>query len=170
MDYTALLKKLTPDQDGEPHTRLRTGVVDAVNANGTLDILMSGGIIVPGVPKLATAYAPPGATVQMISSRGSLLVIGAVGSNASMGAMVKTGSVLGGPDDSTTYTIAVSFGVTFPGLPSVHANMNNGSGNTSQFNLRVINISTTGCTIFGYRASTNVTFSVSHQWTAIYAP
>lgn len=78
IDYTALVRKLTPERDGEPHTHLRTGVVDAVNSDGTLDIEMSGGIIVPDVPKLAGAYAPVNAVVQMISFRGSLLVIGAI--------------------------------------------------------------------------------------------
>jgi hypothetical protein len=170
IDYTSLLKKLSPDRDGEPHTHLRTGTVDAVNSDGTLDIMMSGGIIVPSVPKLATAYAPDGAAVQMISLRGSLLVIGAVGSTGAMGAIVKTGSVTGGPSNATSYTVAASFGMTFPGVPNVHINLNNGAGDTAQFNYRAINISTTGFTLFGYRPSTNATFSTAHQWTAIYAP
>lgn len=82
LDYTGLLKKLTPDRDGEPHTHLRVGTVNAVNSDGTLDIVMSGGIIVPSVPKLANVYAGIGVAVQMISFRGSLLVLGPVSSNA----------------------------------------------------------------------------------------
>lgn len=86
IDYTKLLKKLTPDQDGEPHLHLRTAVVDAVNANGTVDIIMSG-IIIPGVPRLAEATVQVGATVQVLAARGSLLVIGqAMGSGRSAGA------------------------------------------------------------------------------------
>lgn len=79
LDYTGLLKKLTPDRDGEPHTHLRVGTVNAVNSDGTLDIMMSGGIIVPSVPKLANVYAGIGVAVQMISFRGSLLVLGPSG-------------------------------------------------------------------------------------------
>jgi hypothetical protein len=78
VDYTTLLTKLNPDPGGESTLRLRVGTVDLVNANGTLDIEMSSGVIVQGVPKLASAYAPLGAVVQMISLRGSLLVLGAV--------------------------------------------------------------------------------------------
>lgn len=86
IDYTKLLKKLTPDRDGEPNTHLRTAVVSAVNANGTVDILMSG-VTVPGVPRLAEATVQVGATVQMLAFRGSLLVIGqAMGSGRSAGA------------------------------------------------------------------------------------
>lgn len=170
IDYTKLRRKLIPDRDGEPHTYLRTGTVDAVNSDGTLDILMASGVIVPDVPKLATAYAPDGAVVQMISIRGSLLVIGAVGGNAAMGAMVKTGTTTTGPSGTISYTAAVSFGVTFPAVPNVHVNLNSGSGDSTQMNCRAINITTTGFTIFGYKPSGTATFSLPHQWTAIYAP
>ncbi len=78
VDFTTLLDKLQPDPGGESTVRIRVGTVDAVNADGTLDITMSSGVLVSGVPKLANAYAPDGANVQMISQRGSLLVIGAV--------------------------------------------------------------------------------------------
>jgi hypothetical protein len=167
VDYTALLKKLTPDRDGEPHTYLRTGVVNAVNTNGTLDILMSSGVIVPGVPKLATAYAPNGATVQMISFRGSLLVIGSSGTSAANGPLTKTGAVTAGPSGTTSFTLAVNFGVTFPAAPSVHVNLDNGSA--TGWNGRAVNVSTTGFTLFGFGSSSS-TFSASWQWTAIYAP
>lgn len=75
IDYTKLLKKITPDRDGEPHLHLRTAVVSAVNANGTVDILMSG-VTIPGVPRLAEATVQVGGTVQILAARGSLLVIG----------------------------------------------------------------------------------------------
>jgi len=168
IDYTALLKKLSPDRDGEPHTHLRTGTVDAVNSDGTLDIMMSGGIIVPSVPKLATAYAPDGATVQMISFRGSLLVIGAVGSGGANGAMVKTGNVTTGPSAAASFSSAISFGVTFPGTPNVHININSAAGLTGSWHGRATSVSTTGFTLFGFGPS--ATFTAQWQWTAIYAP
>lgn len=169
LDYTNLLKKLVPEDDGEDFLRLRVGTVNAVNANGTLDITMSSGVIVPSVPKLATAYAPVGAVVQMISFRGSLMVIGAVGSGAANGAMVKTGSASGGPSAATSWTLAVNYGVTFPAVPNVHVNLNNGAGATANWDVRAISITTTGFTVFAYGPSS--TFSTSEwRWTAIYAP
>ena len=78
IDYTKLLEKLSPKPDGEDKLRLRTGTVTTVNANGTLDITMSDGTLLPNVNKLVTAYAPAGSVVQMIVFRGALLVIGAI--------------------------------------------------------------------------------------------
>jgi hypothetical protein len=169
LDYTSLLKKLAPEDDAEDFLRLRVGTVNAVNANGTLDITMSSGVIVPSVPKLATAYAPVGAVVQMISQRGSLMVIGAVGSSGANGPMVKTGTATGGPTAATSVSIPVNYGVTFPATPNVHVNLNNGAGSTSGWNVRAINITTTGFTVFAFGGST--TFSTTEwRWTAILAP
>lgn len=78
IDYTKLRKKLAPDQDGEPPTHLRTATVDAVNSDGTVDLLMASGVIVPDVPKLASARALDGSVVQVIALRGSLLVLGSI--------------------------------------------------------------------------------------------
>lgn len=83
MDYTRLLNKLNPPQDGEPTTHLRVGTVDTVNSDGTLDILMSSGVIVPGVPRLSSVQVIVGSVVQMIGARGSLLVIGTISSAGS---------------------------------------------------------------------------------------
>ena len=76
IDYTSLLKKLSPDRDGEPHIHLRTGTVAAVNADGTLDITMSSGALIPDVPRLDSAYVAVGTVVQMLVFRGSMLVLG----------------------------------------------------------------------------------------------
>jgi hypothetical protein len=168
IDYTKLVEKLTPTLDAEDTLRLRVGTVTTVNANGTLDITMSSGILVPGVPKLATAYAPAGSVVQMISFRGSLMAIGATGSGGANGAMVKTGTTSTGPSAATSFTTVVAFGVTFPAAPNVHLNLNSGAGPTAGWGERAISISTTGFTIFGFGASS--TFTGAYQWTAIYAP
>lgn len=74
-DPTKLLSKLLPDVGGEDVVRMRTGIVDAVNADGTVDLGIAG-IIVPDIPVLQGAYAGAGAVVNVISFRGSLLVIG----------------------------------------------------------------------------------------------
>jgi len=75
LDYTKLMKKLRPSLDGEDTLTLRVGVVDAVNTDGTADVAISG-IILTGVPRLAEASVMEGAVVQMISYRGSLMIIG----------------------------------------------------------------------------------------------
>jgi hypothetical protein len=79
VDYTNLLKKIVPEKDGEDTLRIRVATVFTVNVNGTLDIIMSSGVIVPGVSKLSSAYATAGEVVQVISLRGSMLVIGGTG-------------------------------------------------------------------------------------------
>lgn len=76
LDYTRMVKKLNPTRDGEPYTSMRTGIVDAINSDGTLDIEMSSGVIVPDVPRLDTVNVAVGSVIHMISFRGSLLVIG----------------------------------------------------------------------------------------------
>lgn len=75
IDYTKLRKKIVPEQDGQDVTRLRVGVVSAVNTNGTCDVAISG-VTVAGVPRLAGADVYVGGSVQILSYRGSLLILG----------------------------------------------------------------------------------------------
>jgi hypothetical protein len=169
IDLTTILDKLDPDPGGESTLRLRTGTVDVVNADGTLDIEMSSGVVVPGVPKLAGAYAPVGANVQMIAQRGGLLVIGSVGSTALSGAMIKIGKFNGGPSAATFFTQnGISFGVTFPAAPNVHININGVPAGAPSWTGRAQGITTTGFNMTAYGPS--ATFTVEWQWTAIYAP
>ena len=169
IDFTSLLDKLQPDPGGESTLRMRTGTVSAVNANGTLDITMSSGVVVPGVPKLATAYAPVGANVQMISQRGGLLVIGAVGSGAAGGAMIKTGKTTGGPSGAAFWTVNnIPFNATFPGVPNVHINANGVPTGAPQWVARAQGITTTQFNLTAYGPSGS--FSLEWQWTAIYMP
>jgi hypothetical protein len=75
-DYTKLLEKLVPSSDGEPVLTLRTATVDTVNADGTVDLELGSGVIVPNVPCLDNVTTAAGLVVQVLSARGSLLVIG----------------------------------------------------------------------------------------------
>ncbi len=168
IDYTRLVEKLQPTNDAEDPLRLRVATVTTVNANGTLDITMSSGILVPGVPKLATAYAVAGSVVQVISFRGSLLVIGAVASSGANGPMVKTNQTTTGPTAATTFSTVQPFGVTFPAIPNVHVNLRLVPASTNGWQFWAINITTTQFTIYGLGPSS--TFSQPIQWTAIYAP
>lgn len=75
IDYSKLLDKLLPPSDGEDMTRLRTGLVDAVNSDGTVNVGISG-LVVPNVPRLAGAPMVAGTIVNILVWRGGLLVIG----------------------------------------------------------------------------------------------
>jgi hypothetical protein len=90
VDVTSLLEKLIPDPGGEDTLRLRTATVATVNADGTVDLTMSSGVLVPGVPRLSSASVSVGNVVQVISLRGSLLVIGTVAGGGSGGAMTSS--------------------------------------------------------------------------------
>lgn len=74
-DWTQILARLEPNQDGEQPVRHRSAVVDAVNSNGTVDLDFDGTVI-PGVSVLSGAWIDPGATVQVAVWRGDLLVLG----------------------------------------------------------------------------------------------
>lgn len=76
-------KKILPPDDGQDTLKLRTGVISAVNSDGTCDVTISG-VTVAGVPKLAEAFVPVGSVVQLLTYRGSLLIIGASATSAIM--------------------------------------------------------------------------------------
>ena len=79
-DYFKLLEKIDPKQDAEDVVRLRKGVVDAVNADGTVDLQLSGvPTPIPDVPVLEGAIVFVGQVVRVATSRGALLVLGGSG-------------------------------------------------------------------------------------------
>lgn len=106
LDYTKLVQKLNPDRDGEPHIHLRVGTVAAVNADGTVDITMSSGALVPDVPRLDSSRVAVGTVVQMLVLRGSMLVLGPSSNGGiSDGASgVTTFNTNNPTTNSTTYT------------------------------------------------------------------
>lgn len=165
-DFTKLLARLVPVDDGEDVLKLRTGVVSSVNADGTVDVTISG-LTIPNLPRLRSVSVAVGETVQVVTYRGSLLVIGPVGqTNAMPPRAVKTGSVSGvGPVGSGFFSSVVSFGVTFPALPSVHVNCDTQAGPSAQWSGRGTLISTTGFTLYGTGPSS--TFTATWEWTAI---
>jgi hypothetical protein len=75
INYTKLLEKLDPTPGGEDTARMRTGIVDAVNSDGTVDLAISG-IVVPDVPRVEGSVVAVNTVVQVISYRGSLLILG----------------------------------------------------------------------------------------------
>lgn len=174
IDYTKLRKKLIPEPDGESNLILRTATVDVVNSDGTVDLLMSSGVLIPGVPRLAGAYAPEDAVVQVLSLRGSLLVLGAVNDGPALGGLqaIKTGTLNAGPTAASSFSTPVSFGVTFPAIPSVHVGLaGSGANPTAQWIYHALSQSTTGFTLLGFAPSgVTATFSTAFRWSAILAP
>jgi hypothetical protein len=119
-NLTKLRKKLIPPPDGQDVAKLRTAVVSAYDtADGTVDITLNGATI-PNVPVLSRAAFAVGTTVQVLSYRGSLLVIGASGNGAQP--VEATGSTSNGTTTSTSYTNSLTttgtHGVAFIAPPS----------------------------------------------------
>ena len=81
IDLSKIKQKINPKPDGQDVARMRTAIVDAVNTDGTIDILLSG-IVVTQIPRLAGTTFVAGDTAQLISYRGSLLAIGVVAESA----------------------------------------------------------------------------------------
>lgn len=77
IDLSKIKSKINPKPDGQDVARLRTAIVDAVNSDGTIDVLLSG-IVLVDIPRLAGTTFVAGDTAQLISYRGSLLAIGVV--------------------------------------------------------------------------------------------
>lgn len=175
IDYTRLLEKLNPDPGAEDTLRLRVATVTTVNANGTLDLTMSSGVLVPGVPKLASAVAPAGAVVQVITLRGSLLVIGAVSGTAVPGSGVSiqqgTFNVVVNVSAATfsqvvTYPVAYPVGVT----PRVFLNYTDGAAQAQLWILRATSIGNTSFNVTGSRTAAATLAASPVDWMAITRP
>lgn len=59
----------------------------------------------------------------------------------------------------SSFTVAVSFSFTFPGVPTVMTNIDVGSAATARWESRAITITTTGFTLFVYQSQ-----AVSGSW------
>lgn len=114
MDLTRLQQRLQPKPDGESAVRHRTGIVDTVNPDGTVDLDL-GGIVVPDVSVLDGAFLAIGDVVQVVAWAGDLLVLGREASAPGggplglLGAVTKTASHTGitGTVDITGLTATV---------------------------------------------------------------
>jgi hypothetical protein len=74
-DLFRLLGRLQPEEDGETPVRHRSGVVDAVNGDGTVDVEISG-VAVTDVAVLDGAVAGVGDVVHVLTWGGDMLVLG----------------------------------------------------------------------------------------------
>jgi hypothetical protein len=116
IDYTKLIEQINPAPDGEDWTRLRVGTVVQLYQAGYADVAISG-VTVPGVPVLAGVSVTTGAVVQILTHRGSMLVLGAV--QTSLGATLYSENVNEVSTASTSFAAAASNNVggffQFPG-------------------------------------------------------
>ena len=145
IDYTKLLAKLNPEPGGEDVLRLRTGVVSAVNSDGTVNVAISG-VVIPHVPRLAGTILSAASNVQVLSYRGSLLVLDAVARNANVLPMVDGGVVSAIPiaiNDTSRPVTGVSFNRTFTTTPAVTISPLGTSGQIQRWTARLIAVSLT---------------------------
>lgn len=77
IDYTKLLAQIVPQADGEDTVRWRTGVVDSVNSDGTVNVVVSG-LVIPNVPQLRSARVQVAEVVHIAVYRGAMYILGPV--------------------------------------------------------------------------------------------
>lgn len=67
-------------------------------------------------------------------------------------------------------TTPVSFGFTFPALPTIMVNLDSGAGATARWEVRAISPTTTGFTMFAYQsqANTGTWTDIPLSWLAYY--
>ncbi|MCX4605520.1 H-type lectin domain-containing protein [Streptomyces anulatus] len=66
----------------------------------------------------------------------------------------------------TTFTLPVTFSSAFSSAPGVHTNINSGSGPTSQWHSRAIDVTNTGFTLFVYSLQSAAWTNVPVRWDA----
>jgi hypothetical protein len=115
-------KKLLPTTDGQDTARLRTAVVSAIGTDGKVSITLNGATVT-NVPTLGGAVFAVGTVVQLLSYRGSLLILGGSGLGAQPARLNSTDNLNG--SIGTTYTNNAGgstspaiFGVAFIAPPS----------------------------------------------------
>lgn len=157
-NLTKLRKKLIPPPDGQDVAKLRAGIVTAIGSDGTVTLSLNGSSIA-GVPVLNGAGdILVGRAVQVLSYRGSLLVLGTSTAKQANSA-ITTGTASGsGTTASTGFTNTLGgsapyngiHGVTFVAPPSgvvaVFAKVTAGSGTAGQYTVIDFEIKT-GSTI-----------------------
>jgi hypothetical protein len=120
MNLTKIKKKLNPDPDGTPPLRLQTATVAAMDADGTVDIALNG-TTVTNVPVLGAARFVVGTVVQVLTYRGSMLVLGGSGTGSAQ-AVSAEGVTTNGTTTSTSFTNSLTttgiHGVAFIAPPS----------------------------------------------------
>lgn len=115
INYTKLLGDLFPRESdrAEGTLHLRVATVAVVNADGTVDITLSG-VTIPDVPRLAGISVAVNDAVQVLALRGSLLVLGPVADSAEADAA----STSSGASASAGFTVTTFTGRKVAGVTS----------------------------------------------------
>lgn len=144
IDYTKLLAKLSPEPGGEDVLRLRTGVISAVNSDGTVDVAISG-VVVPHVPRLAGTILSAASNVQVLSYRGSLLVLDAIARNANVLPMVDAGVFsVNIPTGAPFLNVSTAtFNRVFTTTPAVGVNFLSSDSKARAWNIRLTAVTLT---------------------------
>lgn len=120
INLSKIKKKLNPEPDGQGPLRLQSATVSAIASDGTVDITLNGATVTD-VPVLGSARFVNGQAVQVLSYRGSLLILG--GSGKPTGQPVQQeGSTSNGTTTSASFTNSLTttgiHGVSFIAPPS----------------------------------------------------
>lgn len=120
INLSKIKKKLNPEPDGQGLLRLQAATVSAIAADGTVDLNLNGATVTD-VPCLDSARFVVGQSVQVLSYRGSLLVIGGSGKPTSQPVQTE-GTTTNGTTTSTGFTNSLTttgtHGVAFIAPPS----------------------------------------------------
>lgn len=124
INLSKIKKKLNPEPDGQGLLRLQAATVSAIAADGTVDLNLNAATVTD-VPCLGSARFVVGQSVQVLSYRGSLLVIGGSGKAVQPGPVIATGGNTDtGTTASTSFVTALTgatnntWGVAFIAPPS----------------------------------------------------
>jgi hypothetical protein len=109
-DPTLLLNKITPKKDAEPKVGLRTATVNAVNGNGTVNIVLDG-VILTGRPVVGSAVVfSVGQVVNVLTGLGTLLVLGGTASSGATSGLPNAQIIWGTPSIPNTTLTALTPG------------------------------------------------------------
>jgi hypothetical protein len=120
INLSKIKKKLNPEPDGQGPLRLQSATISAIASDGTVDILLNSATV-SDVPVLGSARFVSGQAVQVLSYRGSLLVLGGSGIQAGQPVQAE-GTTSNGTTSSTSFTNSLTttgiHGVAFIAPPS----------------------------------------------------
>lgn len=140
IDLSKIKKKINPPMDGQDVLRLRAAQVTARSATTGRTSVLLNGAIVDDVPALNNVVFAVGTIVQVLSYRGSLLILG--GSSVATAQPVEaTGNTVNGTTTSTSYISSLTttgvHGVVFiapaSGVVKISGRASGGSGTVGQY-------------------------------------
>lgn len=108
IDYTRILKKIVPEKDGEQPIHLRTGVIDTVNADGTVDLYVDDALLLGKPVNGSAAALSVGLVVNILVGRGVFLVLGASATSTTATPLPSVTALYGTPVFATNVVTALT--------------------------------------------------------------